>query len=138
MSSIQSVVTSQKVDGSWQAQHVPSGKVTHGLTKEEAEEAMRQMLGVNETGEFSEPITSDMFEGLGKEIAEYLEGPVSKMLSAHSGYARLEAYENGVAHVRLGGGCEGCPASSMTLLQGVKTSLQDHFGEDRVVDITPA
>lgn len=134
---LQSVVISQKVDGSWQALHVPSSKTTHGLTKDEVEEAMRSLLGMDEEGEFAEPVTSDRFSGLAKDIAEYLEGPVSELLASHSGFARLEAYQEGIAHVRLGGGCQGCPSSMMTIVHGVKRDLQGRFGEEIVADVEP-
>jgi len=81
MNDLNSVVISQKADGSWQALHVPSGKTTHGLTKDEAEEAMRASIGINNDGQFEEPLTSSQYEGLAQEIAEYLEGPVSDMLN---------------------------------------------------------
>lgn len=138
MSTLQSVVISQKVDGSWQAVHVPSNKVSHGLTKEEAEENMRQLLGMDEQGEFDEPLTSQQFTGLAKEVAEYLEGPVSEMLKFHSGFARLEALEQSVAHVRLGGGCSGCPSSTLTLVAGVLGQLQEQFGEEQIIEVVPA
>lgn len=137
MSDLQSVVISQKADGSWQAVHVPSGKTSHGLSKDEAEEAMREQLGMDEEGDFNEPLTSDRFSGDAKEIAEFLEGPISDMLAAHSGFARLEGYENGTVQVRLGGGCQGCPASTMTLVQGVQTHLQEQFGEEKVAEVVP-
>jgi Fe-S cluster biogenesis protein NfuA len=137
MNDLNSVVISKKADGSWQASHVPSGKIAHGLSKEEAEDAMRTLLGIDAAGSFNEPLTSDRFTDISKEIALYLEGPVSDMLAAHEGYARLEAFQNATAHVRLGGGCEGCPASTMTLVQGVLQNLQDEFGEDVVADILP-
>lgn len=72
MSDLNSVVTSQKADGSWQAVHVPSGKITHGLSAEEANNAMRELLGMDEGGKFEEPITSSRFEGDAKDIALYL------------------------------------------------------------------
>ena len=137
MSDLQSVVISKKVDGSWQAVHVPSGKVAHGLSKEEVEDEMRQLLGMDEAGAFTEPLTSDQFSGTAREIAEFLEGSVSEMLALHSGFARLEAYEAGVAHIRLGGGCQGCPSSTLTLLSGVQRELQERFGEDVVADVVP-
>jgi Fe/S biogenesis protein NfuA len=59
------------------------------------------------------------------------------MLALHSGFARLEAYESGVAHIRLGGGCQGCPSSTLTLIQGVQTQLQEQFGEETVSDVVP-
>lgn len=137
MSDLQSVVISKKVDGSWQAVHVPSGKVAHGLTKEEAESAMRELLGMTETGEFEEARTSDQFAGIGREIALFLEGPVSEMLALHSGFARLDAYDSGIAHIRLGGGCQGCPSSRMTLLNGVQQQLLERFGEEHIQEVIP-
>ena len=137
MSDLQSVVISRKADGSWQAVHVPSGKVAHGLTKEEAEEAMRGELGLNDEGQFEEPLTSDRFSGMAQDIAVFLEGPVSEMLKFHSGFARLEAYESSMAHIRLGGGCQGCPSSTMTLVNGVQQMLQERFGEEAVTDVVP-
>ena len=138
MNQMQSVVISEKKDGSWQAQHVPSGKVAHGLTKDEAEAEMRRVLGMSDAGDFTEPPTSDRFTGVSKEIAEFLEGPVSEMLAAHDGFARLEGYQNATAQIRLGGGCEGCPASTMTLIQGVLHQLQDKFGEEIIADVMPS
>jgi len=137
MSDLNSVVISKKADGSWQAHHVPSGKYSFGETAEEAQENMRELLGLNEQGEFEEPLTSDQFSGDAKDIATFLEGPVSEMLKMHSGYARLEAYENATAHIRLGGGCEGCPSSTITLLNGVLSQLQDEFGEEKIQEIIP-
>jgi len=134
---LQSVVTSQKVDGSWQAYHVPSGKSAHGLSKDEAEDEMKKMLGMDEQGNFGEPLTSDRFEGTAKDIAVFLEGPISDMLALHSGFARLDAYENASALIRLGGGCQGCPSSRMTLLSGVMNQLQEKFGEDVVAEVIP-
>ena len=137
MSDLQSVVISKKVDGSWQALHVPSGKVSHGESKDEAEVAMRDLLGMDDAGAFEEPLTSDRFSGLAKDIALFLEGPVSEMLSYHSGFARLEAYDSAVAHIRLGGGCQGCPSSTITLINGVQQQLIEKFGDENILDIVP-
>ena len=134
---LQSVEFTEKVDGSWEARHLPSSRVTLGLSKSEAADEMKNLLGMDESGEFTEPLTSDRFEGVGRKIAIYLEGPVSQMLAFHSGFARLEAYENSIASIRLGGGCQGCPSSMITLASGVKKELQDEFGEDVVLDVLP-
>lgn len=137
MDELNSVVVSRKPDESWEAKHLPSGRVTFGLSRDEAIEEMRKLLGMDEEGDFNEPMTSDSFSDLGKEIALFLEGEISDMLKSHSGFARLEAFEEGIAHVRLGGGCQGCPSSTLTLVQGVKEQLQDKFGEDKVIDVAP-
>ena len=135
--SMQAVNLKEKLDGSWQALHEPSGRITHGLTGDEAESAMRDLLGMDNAGDFGVPLTSPQFEGTGFEIATHLEGPVSQMLALHSGYARLEAYQDAIATIRLGGGCEGCPSSRLTLMNGVKRDLQDKFGEELVIDVFP-
>lgn len=138
MSDLDSVVISKKADGSWQAQHVPSGKFAFGLTAMEAQEEMRLALGVKEDGTFDEPTTHHQFEGIGQEIAKFLEGEVSEALASHAGFARLDDYQEGVAHVRLGGGCKGCPSSVLTLVHGVKKQLQQKFGEEVVSEVVPS
>lgn len=137
--SLNGVKTSQKPDGSWQALHEASGRVTHGLSESEALDDMRQLLGLIEAGDdlAKEPLTSDRFEGVARDIALHLEGAVSDMLALHSGFARLEAYQDGLATIRLGGGCQGCPSSQITLMNGVLRDLQDTFGEEVVMDVQP-
>lgn len=134
---LQGVTISQNDNGIWEAFHEASGRSIEGASEVQALEAMRSLLGISEDGSFDEPLTSDMFEGVAREIALYLEGPVSKMLALHSGFARLEAYQDGFATIRLGGGCQGCPSSRITLMNGVLRDLQDHFGEDVIVDAQP-
>jgi len=134
---LQGVISSQNDDGTWQVSHEASGRSIHGETQAAAEAAMRDLLGMTADGSFDEPLTSDLFEGVAYDIAIYLEGPVSKMLALHSGFARLEAYQEGLATIRLGGGCQGCPSSRITLMNGVLRDLQDHFGEDVIIDAQP-
>ena len=102
---------------------------------QEAQDLMKQELGLQDDGTFNAPPTSRRFNGLAAAVAQFLEGPVSESLAFHSGYARLETFENGVAHVRLGGGCKGCPSSQITLFNGVRDQLQGRFGEDVVKDV---
>lgn len=132
---LNSVVVSKDSAGLWQAIHVPSGKIVSANSPEEAYDSMRVMLGITTQGHFTEPKSSDRFEGLAKVIAEFLEGPVSESLSFHAGWARLESFDDHIAHIRLGGGCQDCPSSQITLFNGVKTQLQSRFGEDAVADV---
>lgn len=132
-----SVRVQQSPSGSWEAIHEPSGKAIVGISEDEVVSGMRQLLGLSAQGTFSEPLTSVRFQGIAQAIALFLEGPISEALQFHSGWARLEAFENRIAHIRLGGGCHGCPSSQITLFNGVKTQLQSRFGEDVVEDILP-
>lgn len=132
-----SVTISRSPSGSWEAVHGPSGKTVVGLSEEEVSESMRQILGLSSEGSSQEGPTSGRFEGLARAIALFLEGPVSEALHFHSGWARLEAFDEGIAHIRLGGGCQGCPSSQITLFHGVKTQLQSRFGDEAILDVIP-
>jgi Fe-S cluster biogenesis protein NfuA len=132
---LQSVVTSKSSDHQWVAHHVPSGRKVHGSSMEAAQTAMREALGINAQGVFDEPVTSSQFEGLAQAIALFLEGPISASLAVHSGFARLDAFAAGIAHIRLGGGCQGCPSSKITLFHGVQGQLKSRFGDDMISDV---
>jgi Fe-S cluster biogenesis protein NfuA len=135
---IHSVVVEETKDGRWRAVHLPSGKIAEGASPAAAEEAMRNLIGIASDGDFHEPLTSGQFSGVAHDIALFLEGEISRDLGNHAGFARLEAFRDGIAEIRLGGGCDGCPASLMTLVHGVRTRLQEEFGEEVVVDVIPA
>ena len=138
-SNMNSVVVSKTSEGTWQAHHLPSGRLFDGPTPEAAQAKMREDIGMTDAGSFAEPLTSHSFaDGLTKEIAVFLEGPISEMLAMHSGYARLEAFESTVAHIRLGGGCKGCPSSTLTLVNGVLGQLQEKFGAEAISEVIPA
>lgn len=133
-----SVVISKASNGKWEAHHVPSGRRVQADSMDQAQEAMKKELGIKDDGTFDAPLTSVKFTGLAHVVAKFLEGPVSESLAFHSGYARLELFENDIAHVRLGGGCKGCPSSQITLFNGVKDQLQGRFGEDAIKDVVLA
>jgi Fe-S cluster biogenesis protein NfuA len=137
MSDLNSVVISKKPDGSWQALHVPSERYAFGETAIEAQEQMRSLLGINESGDFEQAKESKHFEGTAQKIALFIEGEVSKMLELHSGFARLASYEDGVVEIELGGGCQGCPSSLFTLMNSVRSMLEAEFGQDVVREIVP-
>lgn len=123
-------------EDSWRAIHVASDRSCEASSKERALASLCDELGIGEDLQVAN--TSDLFEGDAKRIAEFLENTVSGRLALHSGYARLEAYADTVATVRLGGACQGCPSSRVTLMEGVLLQLQEEFGEELVLDVQPA
>jgi Fe/S biogenesis protein NfuA len=81
--------------------------------------------------------------GLEGELAQQVLGVLDKVINpsiaAHGGRADLVAYDNneGVAYLRLSGGCQGCAMSRMTLTQGIEVTLRDEVPQvTRVVDVT--
>ncbi len=58
-------------------------------------------------------------------------------LASHGGYASLAGVDGSKVFVTMGGGCQGCAASAMTLQEGIKTMLMDALPEiSEVLDAT--
>jgi Fe/S biogenesis protein NfuA len=76
---------------------------------------------------------------LAQRVVSVLEQLVNPSIASHGGRADLLALdtEQGVAYLRLSGGCQGCAMSQMTLKQGIETTLLEEVTElTRVVDVT--
>jgi Fe/S biogenesis protein NfuA len=76
---------------------------------------------------------------LATRVAVVLEQVVNPSIASHGGRADLVAIDeaDGVAYLRLSGGCQGCAMSRMTLTQGIEVALHDEVPEVvRVVDVT--
>ena len=66
-----------------------------------------------------------------------LEEQVNPSIAMHGGRADLVAVEEGVAYVRLSGGCQGCGLAKVTLSQGIEVALVEAIEEiNSVVDVT--
>nr|WP_291818490.1 NifU family protein [Candidatus Microthrix sp.] len=60
-----------------------------------------------------------------------------RSLAQHEGYAELRAWEEPKAYILMGGGCQGCAVSAMTLRSGIERTLKDQIPEIlEVVDVT--
>jgi Fe/S biogenesis protein NfuA len=76
---------------------------------------------------------------LALRISSVLEQSVNPSIASHGGRADLLALDadEGIAYLRLSGGCQGCAMSQMTLKQGIETTLLEEVPElTRVVDVT--
>jgi Fe/S biogenesis protein NfuA len=91
------------------------------------------------------PNTPDPLAGLNLELSgelpekvqAVLDQAVNPALAAHGGFARLVGVEDTKVFVTMGGGCQGCAASAMTLRDGIRTMLMDALPEiTDVVDAT--
>ena len=63
---------------------------------------------------------------------------VNPALAAHGGFASLvEVRDESIAVVTMGGGCQGCAVSALTLREGIQKSILEHIPEiTEVVDAT--
>ena len=60
--------------------------------------------------------------GVEQRVRDALKS-VRPYLGSHGGDVELLAGEDGVAHVRMQGSCEGCPASAMTLKLAIEDAV---------------
>jgi Fe/S biogenesis protein NfuA len=78
-------------------------------------------------------LTGDVAE----RVAQVIDRRINPAIAQHGGMAILDRVENGIAYVRLGGGCQGCGMATVTLDQGIESAILDAVPEVRqVVDVT--
>ena len=79
----------------------------------------------------------DLTGELPEKVQSVLDQAVNPALASHGGFARLVGIEDTKVFVTMGGGCQGCAASAMTLRDGIRTMLMDSLPEiTDVIDAT--
>jgi len=72
-----------------------------------------------------------------EKIRQLLDQQVNPALASHGGFATLVGVEGDRAFVTMGGGCQGCAVSAMTLRDGIESAIKENVPEIReVVDAT--
>lgn len=73
-----------------------------------------------------------------EKLQQLLNQHINPSLAAHGGFAELVKMEpETVAHIRMGGGCQGCSMSAATLRQGIEVMIAEALPEiTEVVDVT--
>lgn len=83
------------------------------------------------------PPEADLSGPVAQAVLTVLEEEINPAIAAHGGHADLVAVDDGVAYVRMGGGCQGCGLASVTLSQGIEVAILDGVPEiESVVDVT--
>ena len=72
-----------------------------------------------------------------EQVQQLLEQQINPSLAAHGGFAELKGVEGTKVYVTMGGGCQGCAVSAMTLRDGIARSIQEAIPEvTEVIDTT--
>lgn len=80
------------------------------------------------TGSYDGP-PPDLSGDLPQQVIQILETQINPAIASHGGMAELVAVEEGIAYLRLGGGCQGCGMASVTLSQGIEVALSEAIPE---------
>jgi Fe/S biogenesis protein NfuA len=74
---------------------------------------------------------------LAEQVQQLLAQQINPSLAAHGGFAELKGVEGSVVYVTMGGGCQGCAVSAMTLRDGIARSIKESIPEvTEVIDTT--
>jgi Fe/S biogenesis protein NfuA len=72
-----------------------------------------------------------------EKVRRLLEVQVNPAIAAHGGYAALVKIEGPAAYITMGGGCQGCAMSALTLREGIESAILANVPEiTEVIDTT--
>ncbi|MDZ7679113.1 MAG: NifU family protein [Acidimicrobiales bacterium] len=79
----------------------------------------------------------DLHGDIAEKVTQLLEQSVNPMLAAHGGFASLTGVEDTKVYLSMGGGCQGCAVSAMTLRQGIEAQIKAAIPEvTEIIDVT--
>jgi Fe/S biogenesis protein NfuA len=64
-----------------------------------------------------------------EKIRQLLDQQVNPAIAAHGGFATLDKVAGTVAHITMGGGCQGCAMSALTLREGIESAILANIDE---------
>jgi Fe/S biogenesis protein NfuA len=72
-----------------------------------------------------------------EKVRQLLDGQINPSLAMHGGFTALDRVEDDKVFVTMGGGCQGCAVSAMTLREGISRAIREAIPEvSEVVDTT--
>ncbi len=74
---------------------------------------------------------------MAEAIEQLLETHINPALASHGGFVTLVKVEDGDVYIEMGGGCQGCAASKMTMKNGVEAAIREICPQVReIIDAT--
>jgi Fe/S biogenesis protein NfuA len=71
------------------------------------------------------------------KVQQLLDGQINPALASHGGMAELVGVDGQNVLIRMGGGCQGCSMSMLTLREGITAMIKDALPEVvEVIDVT--
>jgi Fe/S biogenesis protein NfuA len=79
----------------------------------------------------------DLTGSTAEKVQQLLDQQINPSLAAHGGFAQLKGVDGDKVYVLMGGGCQGCAVSAMTLREGIAASITAAIPEiTEVIDVT--
>lgn len=64
-----------------------------------------------------------------QKIQELLKNDINPAIGMHGGFAELLDVKDNIVYLKMGGGCQGCASSALTLRQGIETKIKELLPE---------
>jgi Fe/S biogenesis protein NfuA len=72
-----------------------------------------------------------------EKVRQLLDGQINPALAMHGGFSALDHVDGDTVYVTMGGGCQGCAVSAMTLREGIARAIREAIPEvAEVIDTT--
>jgi Fe/S biogenesis protein NfuA len=71
-----------------------------------------------------------------EKVRQLLDQQVNPAIAAHGGFASLIRVEGSTAFIAMGGGCQGCAMSALTLREGIQSAILGSVPEITAVEDT--
>jgi Fe/S biogenesis protein NfuA len=85
----------------------------------------------------AEHITAPLTGSVAERVVAIVDQAINPAIASHGGVVEVVAVEDGTAYVRMGGGSQGCGMASVTLTQGIESTITQAVSEiSKVVDVT--
>ena len=70
------------------------------------------------------------------DIQKFIDDDINPALASHGGYITIDKFDEEHKHLylRLGGGCQGCASSTITLQLQIRNFLMEEFPELREIE----
>ena len=74
---------------------------------------------------------------LAQRVQDVLDQHINPGVAGHGGSVKLEKLEGDTIYISMGGGCQGCASSQLTLKMGVERMMKEHVPEiKQILDMT--
>ncbi len=81
-------------------------------------------------------VSLELTGSIAEQVTQLLEQQINPALASHGGYASLVGVDGEKVFITMGGGCQGCAVSAMTLREGIERSIKENIPE--VTDVVDA
>ena len=85
----------------------------------------------------ADTIPAELTGSIAERVQAVIDEAINPAIAAHGGVVDVVAVEDTTVFLRMGGGCQGCGMATVTLSQGIETTLTSMVPEiTKVVDVT--